>query len=89
MVTDDSVLNVTGFTPFERDQRQRVRMMTALEIEAMVTSRSWYLLAEPQQQSEVLAGVRNLVATHPHSRGRERFEYALHSTVYRADLVSG
>jgi SAM-dependent methyltransferase len=87
MVADDSVLDLPGFTAFERDQRQRMRMMTPAEIEAMVTSRSWYILAEPEQQAEVLAGVRNLIATHRHSRGRERFEYALHSTVYRADRL--
>lgn len=85
MVADDSILDLPGFTAFERDQRRRVRMMTSAEIEAMVTSRSWYIVAEPSQQAEVLTAVRNLIATHPHSHGRERFAYALHSTVYRAD----
>ena len=40
-------------------------------------------LAEVQR--EVVAGVRDLLATHPHTAGRDAFEYPLHTTCYRAD----
>lgn len=86
MVAEDAVVDLPGFTPFERDQRGRHRSMTPLEVEAMVTSRSWYITAEPNRQAEMMAGVRELIATHPHSRGQERFDYAMHSTAYRAAL---
>lgn len=86
MVDQDWLVDLPGFTPFERDQRSRQRTMTAAEIEAMVTSRSGYILAEPQRQAEVLAEVRRLLASHPHSRGQESFSYALLSTAYRANL---
>lgn len=86
MVAEDSVVDLPGFTGFERNQRSRPRIMTPTEIEAMVTSRSWYILAEPRRQAEVLGEVRRLLASHPHSRGHESFSYALHSTAYRAKL---
>lgn len=85
MVAEDSVRDLPGFTGFERDQRRRVITMTSAGIEAMVTSRSSYIMAEPQRQAEVMAAVRDLLATHPHSRGCQHFDYALHSTAYRAD----
>ena len=60
--------------------------MTPDELVPMVTSRSHYLLATPAEQARIVGGVRELLATHPHSAGRERFEYPLHSTCYRADV---
>ena len=54
----------------------------------MVTSRSHYLLTTPQARTRIVAGVRELLAAHPHTAGRERFEYPLHSTCYRADVLA-
>lgn len=86
MVADDCVVDLPSFTHFECNQRCRPRIMTPTEVEAMVTSRSWYILAEPQRLAEVLGEVRRLLESHPHSRDRESFSYALHSTAYRANL---
>lgn len=85
MVGSDAVTQVPGFGPFERHQWQRVRVMTPAELEAMVTSRSAYLTASESEQLAILAGLRRLLATHPHSAGRERIDYPLTTTCYRAD----
>ena len=85
MVDAESVRQVPGFGPFERRQWPRVRTMTPEALVAMVTSRSYYLTASPQLQAEVVAGVRRLLATHPHTAGQAEFEYPLHTTCYRAD----
>lgn len=87
MVTAKSVTQVPGFGPFERRQWKRIRVMTPAEIEAMVTSRSAYLIAPEAEQRSILAGLRDLVATHPHSAGRERIDYPLTTTCYRADAL--
>lgn len=87
MVSDGAVFDVPGFSPFERDERSLHRIMTSAEIEAMVTSRSRYISAEPGRQVEVMGEVRRLLAHHPHCRNRESFAYALHSTGFRADLL--
>lgn len=85
IVAADGVEDLPGFSPFERTQIERVRTMTPAELEAMVASRSEYLTSSPQAQQAMLASVRELLASHPHTRGREEFEYPLHSTAYRAD----
>jgi hypothetical protein len=59
--------------------------MTPPELEAMVASRSAYLTASEREQSAMLAALRELIATHPHSAGRERIDYPLITTCYRAD----
>lgn len=87
MMDDEDVHDLSGFTPFERSRIDRVRMMTPAELEAMVVSRSIYLTAAADVQARIVADVRELLATHPHTRGRERFEYPLHSTAYRADFL--
>jgi SAM-dependent methyltransferase len=88
MMDEGGVLPLPGFTPFECSRRDRIRMMTADELVAMVVSRSHYLIGSPQLQREVVVNVRELLATHPHTRGRAQFEYPLHSTAYRADLIA-
>lgn len=85
MVDAESVRQVPGFGPFERRQWQRVRTMTPEALLAMVTSRSYYLTAPPELRAEVIASVRRLLATHPHTVGRDEFEYPLNTTCYRAD----
>ncbi|PKQ31015.1 MAG: SAM-dependent methyltransferase [Actinobacteria bacterium HGW-Actinobacteria-2] len=87
MMDDEDVYDLPGFTAFERSRIDRVRWMTAAELEAMVVSRSIYLTATPETQARIVADVRDLVATHPHTKGRERFEYPLHSTAYRANVL--
>lgn len=85
LVDGDGVGQVPGFAPFERRRWQRVRPMTPLELEAMVTSRSQYILATDDAKAAMLAGVRELLASHPHTAGRGSFGYALNTTAYRAE----
>jgi SAM-dependent methyltransferase len=87
MVADEAVNRAPGFGPFERRQWTRTRMMTAAELEAMVASRSAYLTASGREQRAMLAALRELIATHPHSAGRERIDYPLTTTCYRADAI--
>jgi SAM-dependent methyltransferase len=87
MVAAEAVTQVPGFGPFERSQWTRTRVMTPAEIEAMVASRSAFLTASATEQHAMLAALRDLMATHPHTAGRERFDYPLHSTCYRADAL--
>ncbi len=88
MVDTESVAQVPRFGPFERRRWARVRMMTPDALVAMVTSRSHYLVAEAEVQCRIVAGVRDLLAMHPHTAGREQFEYPLNTTCYRADASS-
>lgn len=87
LVDGDGVGQVPGFAPFQRRRWQRVRTMTPVELEAMVTSRSQYILASEDVKAAMLAGVRELVATHPRTAGRESFGYALNTTAYRAERL--
>lgn len=88
MVDAEAVAQAPGFGPFERRRWTRVRLMTPDELVSMVTSRSSYLVAEPNAQREIVAGVRALLAAHPHTAGREQFEYPLNTTCYRADALA-
>lgn len=84
-VAADAVAQVPGFGPFERRQWTWTRRMAPAELEAMVCSRSQYLTATPKEQAAMLAAVRELIATHPHSAGRQSIDYPLITTCYRAD----
>lgn len=88
MIDADLVHDLAGFTAFETDRRSRIREMTSAELEAMVASRSPYITATPEVQQAVMAGVRRLLATHPHVRGLDRIDYPLHSTAYRCNLTA-
>jgi SAM-dependent methyltransferase len=87
MVADDAVHQAPGFGPFERRQWTRTRVMTPAELVAMVASRSAYLTASESAQQAMGAALRELIATHPHSAGRERIDYPLTTTCYRADAL--
>ncbi len=87
MVADEAVRRAPGFGPFEQRRWTRTRVMTPPELEAMVTSRSSYLTAPEPEQRAVLAAVRELIATHPHSAGRDRVDFPLNTTCYRATAL--
>lgn len=88
MMDADDVARVPGFTPFEKRRFESARMITPEAVEALVTSRSHWLIASPATQAEVLADVRQLVSTHPHSAGRRMFEFAMYTSCYRADALT-
>ena len=87
MIDGDAVQPVPGFTAFERRRFETVRMITPEALEALVTSRSHWLVAAPATQAAVLSDVRQLVATHPHSAGRRLFEFEMVTACYRADAL--
>lgn len=84
MIDADEVRSAPGFTDFERRRFDSVRMITPEALEALVTSRSHWLIASPATQAAVLAAVRELVAAHPHSAGRRLFEFQMYTACYRA-----
>ena len=84
----DAVLPIQGFSGFERRRFESVRMITPEAVEALVTSRSHWLIASPSTQAQVLEDVRQLVATHPHSAGRRMFEFAMYTACYRANALT-
>lgn len=84
MVAAGDLPPAPGFAPFERREWERVRSMTPTEVVALVTSRSSYLVASAAVQAEIVAGVQNLLDSHPHTAGRERFDFPLVTTCYRA-----
>lgn len=88
MMDADAVLGVPGFTPFERRRFESVRMITPDAVEALVTSRSHWLVASPATQAQVLADVRQLVNSHPHSAGRRMFEFSMYTSCYRAEALA-
>jgi SAM-dependent methyltransferase len=88
MIDADRVHEVPGFSEFERRRFESVPMISAEAIEALVTSRSPWLVASPATQAKVLAAVRELVSTHPHSAGRRVFEFPMFTACYRADALT-
>ena len=88
MMDADAVRGVPGFTPFERRRFESVRWITPDAVEALVTSRSHWLVASPATQAQVLADVRQLVNTHPHSAGRRMFEFSMYTSCYRAEALA-
>lgn len=88
-IEDDEIGRLDGFTPFMRVTSRRGWLITPAVLEAMVTSRSHYLVSSAEQQQRTLAEVRELVAEHPHTQGKKQFEYQLYSDAFRADLVRG
>lgn len=88
MIDADQVHEAPGFGEFERRLFESVPMICAEAIEALVASRSPWLVASPATQARVLAAVRELVATHPHSAGRRLFEFPMLTACYRADALA-
>jgi len=88
MIDADDVGPVPGFSDFERRRFDAVRWITPDAVEALVTSRSHWIVAPPVIQAQVLTAVRELVATHPHSAGRRMFEFAMYTACYRADALT-
>jgi SAM-dependent methyltransferase len=79
-----------GFTigaPFGETERLEVaweRPMDADALVDLVASRSDIITATPEHRRAVLAGVRELVATHPDLAGRQSFSMPYRTYVFRA-----
>ncbi len=89
LLDSDGVADVPGFTSFETVRFDWVRQVTPEQVEALVSSRSHWLVADAVIKAGIVADVRHLVATHPHSAGRTQFEFPTYTACFRAQLRRG
>lgn len=75
------------FGPMERKEFTHHETRTPESLVAMVSTRSYFLTATPERQAEIVAGVRELTATHPDLAGRESFEVPYRVIVFRAQVL--
>jgi SAM-dependent methyltransferase len=71
MIETDSVAVASPFGPLERRDLRWTRPMTADAVVAMAESRSSVIALSPDERAGVLDGVRELIATHPATAGRD------------------
>jgi SAM-dependent methyltransferase len=75
------------FTPVEHRTFRHATTMTADEVVAMMTTRSYYLVAPPGRRRSFEAELRRLVGTHPDLAGRSSFPVPYRTEVYRASTL--
>lgn len=83
MIETDAVAVAAPFGPLERTEVRWTRPMTVDALVAMVESRSYVIALSPQERAGVLDGVRELVATHPDTAGRETIDLPYRTTGFR------
>jgi SAM-dependent methyltransferase len=76
-----------NFGPVERKEFTHRETRTAESLVAMISTRSYFLTASPRKQAEIVAGVRELAATHPALAGRESFDVLYRVIVFRAQVL--
>ncbi|GIH08375.1 putative methyltransferase [Rhizocola hellebori] len=80
--------NVTDFGPLftqiETNNFEHVVTQSPQGLVDLISSRSYYLVATPEQQAELRAQVAQLCATDPELRGRDEFHLKLTTSVFRA-----
>jgi SAM-dependent methyltransferase len=72
------------FTEVEANTFDHVVTQSPQGLVDLISSRSYYLVATPEQQAEMRAQVKQLCATDPELRGRDEFQLKLTTSVYRA-----
>ncbi|MEJ3742152.1 class I SAM-dependent methyltransferase [Actinomycetes bacterium KLBMP 9797] len=77
-------LGDSHFGPVERAEFHHTTTHTPDSLVTLVATRSYYLVATPEHQAEIDAGVRRLCAEHPDLAGRATFEVPYQTFVYRA-----
>jgi SAM-dependent methyltransferase len=75
------------FGPVERTEFAYHETRTAETLIAMISTRSYFLTAPPERQAEIVAGMRELVATHPDLAGKESFAVPYRVIVFRAQVL--
>jgi SAM-dependent methyltransferase len=75
------------FGPVERKEFPHHETRTPESLIAMISTRSYFLTATPEKQAEIVAGVRELAATHPDLTGRESFEVPYRVIVFRSQVL--
>lgn len=84
MIESDAVRVGPPFGPLERKDLRWSRSMTVEEVVAMAASRSSVIALSRQQREQVFDGVRELLATHPETAGRERVDLPYVTSAFRA-----
>lgn len=72
-----------GFGRTERAFFPHSETKTVHSLIALIKSRSYYLTAPPERQRELEQQIRDLAATHPDLRGRQEFELAYVTVVFK------
>jgi len=75
------------FGAVERKEFTYHEVRTPETLVAMISTRSYFLTATPRRQAEIVAGVHELIATHPDLAGRESFELPYRVIVFRAQVL--
>lgn len=84
MIETDSVAVDPPFGPLERMDLRWHRSMTVEELVAMAASRSYVIALPPPEREGVLAGVRELIASHPDTADRDVIELPYVTSAFRA-----
>lgn len=84
MIETDSVRVAPPFGPLERRDVRWSRPMTVDDVVAMAASRSYVIALTPEERADVFDGVRQLLATHPETAGRDRFDLPYVTSAFRA-----
>jgi hypothetical protein len=84
MIESDAVRVGPPFGPLERKDLRWSRSMTVDDVVAMAASRSYVIALPPQEREEVFAGVRELLASHPETAGRDRIDLPYVTSAFRA-----
>jgi SAM-dependent methyltransferase len=83
-----SVDNITSFGPLftevEMNTFDHVVTQSPQGLIDLISSRSYYLVATPEQRAEMRAQVAKLCTTDPELRGRDEFHLKLTTSVFRA-----
>ena len=83
MIETDAVTVAAPFGPLERMDVRWTRPMTPDALVAMVESRSSVIALPAKERARVLDGVRELVATHPDTAGRETVDLPYRTSGFR------
>lgn len=84
MIESDTVRADPPFGPFERRDVRWSRPMTVEALVAMAASRSYVIALPPEERAGVLDGVRDLVTTHPDTRGRTTIALPYVTSAFRS-----
>ena len=82
-VEGDAVRVAEPFGPLERRDDRWTRSVTADQVVAMAASRSYLIALDPDERQQVLGAIRELLATHPATAGRDRVELPYVTTSFR------
>jgi SAM-dependent methyltransferase len=83
MIETDGVRVDPPFGPLERHDVRWSRSMGVDDVLAMAASRSYVIALTRKEREGVLDGVRELLATHPETAGRERFDLPYLTSAFR------